>query len=181
MGLAGERIINNFKFYAVFRKTRSLPSGANRPSWARLSTRHHLASASPSRAIAGSSRKWTGSVTPSLPRRSRAVCRPTLATAPVTSTHMYSSVCARRSTSTQHIRTLWVTHGPAWRRLVIRPRFRAREPSRSSTLGGDTWVLFPWLGSYAFLALERMLKIKCAAGWVFAGSTRHARTLCSLR
>ncbi len=29
-------------------------------------------------------------------------------------------------------------------------------------LGGDTWVLFPWLGSYAFLALERLLKIKCA-------------------
>lgn len=30
-------------------------------------------------------------------------------------------------------------------------------------LGGDTWALFPWLGSYAFLALERLLKIKCAA------------------
>ncbi len=30
-------------------------------------------------------------------------------------------------------------------------------------LGGRTWVLFPWLGSYAFLALERLLKIKCAA------------------
>ena len=29
-------------------------------------------------------------------------------------------------------------------------------------LGGDTWVLLPWLGSYAFLALERLLKIKCA-------------------
>ena len=29
-------------------------------------------------------------------------------------------------------------------------------------LGGDTWTLFPWLGSYAFLALERLLKIKCA-------------------
>ena len=29
-------------------------------------------------------------------------------------------------------------------------------------LGGDTWGLFPWLGSYAFLALERFLKIKCA-------------------
>lgn len=28
-------------------------------------------------------------------------------------------------------------------------------------LGGDTWGLFPWLGSYAFLALERFLKIKC--------------------
>ncbi len=29
-------------------------------------------------------------------------------------------------------------------------------------LGGDTWALFPWLGSYAFLALERLIKIKCA-------------------
>lgn len=29
-------------------------------------------------------------------------------------------------------------------------------------LGDDTWALFPWLGSYAFLALERLLKIKCA-------------------
>ena len=24
------------------------------------------------------------------------------------------------------------------------------------------WCLLPWLGSYAFLALERLLKIKCA-------------------
>lgn len=30
-------------------------------------------------------------------------------------------------------------------------------------LGGDMWCLFPWLGSYAFLALERFLKLKCAA------------------
>ena len=29
-------------------------------------------------------------------------------------------------------------------------------------LGGDMWCLFPWLGTYAFLALERFLKIKCA-------------------
>ena len=28
-------------------------------------------------------------------------------------------------------------------------------------LGGKMWVLFPWLGSYAFLAMERFLKIKC--------------------
>ena len=24
------------------------------------------------------------------------------------------------------------------------------------------WCLFPWLGSYAFLAMERFLKLKCA-------------------
>lgn len=29
-------------------------------------------------------------------------------------------------------------------------------------LGGDYWALFPWLGSYAFLAMERFLKLKCA-------------------
>lgn len=29
-------------------------------------------------------------------------------------------------------------------------------------LGGDMWCLFPWLGTYAFLATERFLKLKCA-------------------
>ena len=29
-------------------------------------------------------------------------------------------------------------------------------------LGGIAWCLFPWLGTYAFLALERFIKIKCA-------------------
>lgn len=29
-------------------------------------------------------------------------------------------------------------------------------------LGGEMWCLFPWLGTYAFLALERFIKIKCA-------------------
>ena len=30
------------------------------------------------------------------------------------------------------------------------------------SLGGKMWALFPWLGSYAFLALERFLKRRCA-------------------
>jgi len=29
-------------------------------------------------------------------------------------------------------------------------------------LGGQMWCLLPWLGSYAFLALERLIKRKCA-------------------
>ena len=29
-------------------------------------------------------------------------------------------------------------------------------------LGGKMWALFPWLGSYAFIALERFLKLRCA-------------------
>lgn len=38
----------------------------------------------------------------------------------------------------------------------------ALDPHPLINLGGNTWGLFPWLGSYAFLALERLLKIKCA-------------------
>lgn len=30
-------------------------------------------------------------------------------------------------------------------------------------LGGDMWCLFPWLGTYAFLAMERFLKLRCGA------------------
>lgn len=29
-------------------------------------------------------------------------------------------------------------------------------------LGGDMWCLLPWVGTYTFLAMERFLKIKCA-------------------
>ncbi len=29
-------------------------------------------------------------------------------------------------------------------------------------LGGDMWCLFPWLGTYAFFAMERFLKLRCA-------------------
>lgn len=38
-------------------------------------------------------------------------------------------------------------------------------------LGGDTWALFPWLGSYAFLALERLLKIQCRRRLGLSGFT----------
>lgn len=30
-------------------------------------------------------------------------------------------------------------------------------------LGGNMWCLFPWIGTYAFFAMERFLKIKCAS------------------
>ena len=30
-------------------------------------------------------------------------------------------------------------------------------------LGGKMWALFPWLGSYAFLAMERFLKLRCGS------------------
>ena len=50
-------------------------------------------------------------------------------------------------------------------RIVPDPRDRSSERAREGTplicLGGNMWVLFPWLGTYAFMALERFLKIRC--------------------
>lgn len=48
------------------------------------------------------------------------------------------------------------------RRVARAAHVAGAEASPLVNLGGDTWALFPWLGSYAFLALERFIKIKCA-------------------
>ena len=39
------------------------------------------------------------------------------------------------------------------------------------SLGENMWVLFPWLGSYSFLALERFLKILCREALQLKGFT----------
>ena len=38
------------------------------------------------------------------------------------------------------------------------------EESNLVHLGGDSWCLFPWLGTYAFMVAERILKLKLGAG-----------------
>lgn len=40
-------------------------------------------------------------------------------------------------------------------------------------IGGSMWTLFPWLGTYASIALERFLKIKCAARLGIRGLQSH--------
>lgn len=45
-------------------------------------------------------------------------------------------------------------------------RFTARASGAADKnlihLGGDMWCLLPWLGTYAFLAMERFLRLRCA-------------------
>jgi ATP-dependent Lhr-like helicase len=36
-------------------------------------------------------------------------------------------------------------------------------------LGGKMWALFPWVGTYAFLAMERFLKLRCGKGLGLSG------------
>lgn len=53
------------------------------------------------------------------------------------------------------------------RTRLAHARFVARAAGLTSSplinLGGDTWALFPWLGTYAFMTLERMIKRKLPA------------------
>ena len=140
VGLAGERIINNFKFYAVFQENEEFTV-----------------------------------------RSESAVCRPTLATAPATSTHMCSNACAKRSMNMPRIRTLWVTRGPAWRRLAIRPRFRVREPSHSSTWAATPGYSSPGWAVTPFWHSSACSRLSVPRSWAFADSTRRVHTFCSLR
>lgn len=49
---------------------------------------------------------------------------------------------------------------------LAQARLTARNSGVTDTplicLGGNMWCLLPWLGTYAFLALERFLKLRCA-------------------
>ncbi len=53
------------------------------------------------------------------------------------------------------------------RARLAHARYVAREAGTCASplvnLGGETWVLFPWLGTYAFIALERVMKLKLPA------------------
>ena len=44
-------------------------------------------------------------------------------------------------------------------RMTSRNSGAAEEPL--VCLGGDMWCLFPWVGTYAFFAFERFLKLRC--------------------
>ena len=123
MGLAGERIINNFKFYAVFQENEEFTV---RSESAELGTIVNPPPPGERIAIAGhcwivEEVDWKRHTVFATQVKGRVPAY--FGDCPATLTRMCSSACARRSTSTRHIRTLWVTHGPAWRRLVIRPRF----------------------------------------------------------
>ncbi len=52
-------------------------------------------------------------------------------------------------------------------------RMMARNAGMTHTslinLGGEMWAFFPWLGTYAFLAMERFLKIRCAGKLQMSG------------
>lgn len=161
VGLAGERITNSFKFYAVFQENEEFTV---RCESAELGTIVNPPPPGERIAIAGAC--WL--VEEVDWKRHLVYCTQVKGRVPA-----YFGDCAGDIDThvLERMRRVLAEH-EVYPYLLDNARARLRQArwtaEQSGTakqplinLGGDTWVLFPWLGSYAFLALERLLKIKC--------------------
>ncbi len=161
VGISGERIVNSYKFYAVFQENveYTVRSGSEQ-----LGTIVKPPPAGDKIAIAG--RVWV--VEEVDHKRHEVFCTLVKGNIPAyfgdvpgdIHTHilerMYRVLCEEK------------TYPYLMSHAVCRLK-SARETFRKSAmadrplvhLGGQMWGLFPWLGTYAFLALERLLKLRC--------------------
>lgn len=165
MGLAGERLTNSFKFYAVFQENEEFTV---RCESAELGTIVNPPPAGERIAIAGhcwlvEEVDW---------KRHLVYCTQIKGRVPA-----YFGDCAgdidtyvlermRHVLAERDVYPYIMENARARlaqaRHVASNAGITGRASSPLINLGGDTWALFPWLGSYAFLALERLLKIKCA-------------------
>lgn len=162
VGLAGERVTNSFKFYAVFQENEEFTV---RCESAELGT--IVNPPPPGERIAIAGHCWL--VEEVDWKRHLVYCTQVKGRVPAyfgdcagdIDTHVLERM--RRVLSEHEVYPYLLDNARARLRQA---RWMAEQSGAAKrpliNLGGDTWVLFPWLGSYAFLALERLLKIKCA-------------------
>ena len=162
LGLAGERIVNNYKFYAVFRENieYTVRSGPEQ-----LGTVVKPPPPGDKLAIAG--RVWV--VDEIDHKRHEVYCTLVKGLIPAyfgevagdIHTRILERMCRVLGEDTQYP---YLMPHAVCRLSEAREVFRKSRISVSPLvhLGGKMWALFPWVGSYAFLAMERFLKLRCA-------------------
>ena len=161
LGLAGERVVNSYKFYAVFQENieYSVRTGSEE-----LGTIVKPPPVGDKIAIAG--RVW---VVEEVDHKKHVVyCTLVKGNIPAYFGDVAGDIHTRILEKMHSILNDEKTYPYLMRHAVCRLQ-DARESFRKSGmaehplihLGGKMWALFPWLGSYAFLALERFLKIRC--------------------
>ncbi len=162
VGLAGERVTNNFKFYAVFSEDEEFTV---RSESEELGTIVQPPPVGERIAIAGA--VWV--IEEIDYKRHLIECTKVKGKVPaffgMVAGDINTKILERMRTALQEERGYpYLKHNAVARirqaRHVAANAHVATEPL--IRLGGTSWCLFPWLGSYAFLALERFLKIKCA-------------------
>ena len=162
VGLAGERIVNSFKFYAVFQENEEYTVRSDSQE---IGTIVMPPPAGEKIAIAG--HVWV--VDEVDHKRHLVYCTQVKGNVPAYFGDCPGDINTRVLERMRHV--LEETCGYPYLMSNARARLtQARHVAAAAevadqplvNLGGDMWCLFPWLGSYAFLALERMLKIKAA-------------------
>lgn len=162
VGLRGERITNSFKFYAVFQETEEYTVRCESQE---LGTIAYPPPIGDKIAIAG--RTWV--VEDVDRKRHNVYCQLVKGQVPAyfgdCPGDIHTHILERMKKVLEEDKTYPYLMQNAKVRLA-KGRHSARMSGLLScpliALGGNMWALFPWLGSYSFLALERFIKIKCA-------------------
>lgn len=163
VGLTGERVVNNYKFYAVFQENIEYTV---RTGPEQLGTIVKPPPVGDKIAIAG--RVWAVDEVDHL--RREVWCTLVKGRIPAyfgdCAGDIHTHILERMFSVLAEDKTYPYLMPHAVTRLA-----EARETFHKSgmaerplvNLGGQMWALFPWLGSYAFIALERFLKIRCGS------------------
>lgn len=158
VGLAGERVINNFRFYGVFVESEEYTV---RSESQELGTIVQPPPVGEKIAIAG--HVW---VVEELDHKRRLVyCTQVKGKVPAYFGECPGDINTRVLERMRQVLCEdrdYAYLGKHARARLAGARAAARNAGITTSplvnLGGDTWALFPWLGSYAFLALERVIK-----------------------
>ena len=161
LGLAGERIVNNYKFYAVFRENveYTVRSGSEQ-----IGTIVKPPPVGDKIAIAG--RVWV--VEEVDHKRRELYCSLVRGRIPAYFGDVAGDIHTRilermfRVLSEDKAYPYLMPHAVC-RLAEARNTFRGSLMTERPLvpLGGKMWALFPWTGSYSFLALERFLRLRC--------------------
>jgi ATP-dependent Lhr-like helicase len=161
VGLAGERIVNNFRFYAVFQENEEYTVRCESQE---LGTLVMPPPVGEKIAIAG--QVWI--VTELDRKRHLVFCEPVKGKVPAYFGDCPGDINTKILTRMKQVLCEdkiypYIMKNAAAR--LAQARFSARNSGivceNLINLGGDMWALFPWLGTYSFFALERFLNVRC--------------------
>lgn len=163
VGLAGERVVNSFKFYGVFQENEEYTVRCESQE---LGTVVLPPPVGEKLAIAG--HVWR--VLDVDVKRHTVYCEQVKGSIPAyfgqCPGDLHTKILTRMRQVLQEARSYPYLMKNAVARLE-QARFTAAHSGAAEQnlicLGGTMWCLLPWLGTYPFLALERFLKIKCAS------------------
>lgn len=162
VGLAGERIVNSFKFYAVFQESEEYTV-----RWGSQELGTVVKPPPPGEKIAIAGHVW---IVEEVDHKRRLVyCEEVKGKVPAYFGECPGDINTKILERMKGVLAEEKQYPYLMKNAVARLEQVRHTAANSGMLsepliniGGDMWCLFPWLGSYAFLALERFIKIKCA-------------------